>query len=350
MGYIPIQIIVLRGCKTKMLMSSNAAAQPTLNSVPPRSELPFVSIITCTYKRQKFFNNIKNMVKAQDYPHDKIEWIIMDDTPDIDSSDMFPKDLDGITVRYYYLRKKVSLAKKRNLLNRQAQGKYIINMDDDDYYPPCRVSHAVETLIQHGTPLVGSSKMFMYFSKDGSIYQLGPYRENHGTAATMAYTKEYTLTHDFGDGHYAEEGVFTESWKHPMAQLDPMKTVLALSHSDNTIEKTMFLEEKYGHIGRTVHETPLKLSNFINETEQEVFQFYKDLNYEYKTNEFTTEVLGKMEKNAAEAAMKYRQVVAQRMIQELSVARSAYEKSMFFVHGKNVGRLVVQQGPPQQAQ
>lgn len=285
------------------------------------------------------------MVKAQDYPHDLIEWIIMDDTPDTDSSDKFPKDLDGITVRYYYLKKKVTLAKKRNLLNMQAKGKYIINMDDDDYYPPCRVSHAVHTLIEKGTPLAGSSKMYMYFSRDRSIYQLGPYRENHGTAATMAYTKEYTLSHDFGDGHYAEEGVFTEGWKHPMAQLDPFKTVLALSHSDNTIEKTMFLEERYGHIGRTVHETKMTLDDFIKDKGQ-VYKFYDELTYEYKTNEYTTEVLGKMEKNAAEAAMKYRQVVAQKMIQELSVVRSAYEKEMFFVHGKNVGRLVIQQGPP----
>lgn len=322
-------------------------SEKKLNPIPPRTELPFVSIITCTYKRQKFFNNIMNMVKAQDYPHDKLEWIIIDDTPDINSADKFPKDLDGITVRYYYLRTKVTLAKKRNLLNHQAQGKYIINMDDDDYYPPCRVSHAVENLIQHGTPLVGSSKMFMYFSKDATIYQLGPYRDNHGTAATMGYTKEFTKTHDFGDGHYAEEGVFTEGWKHPMTQLDPMKTVLALSHSDNTIEKTMFLEERYGHIGRTVHETALKLDNFIKrEQEQTVFDFYSGLSYEYKTNEYTVEVVNKMEQNAAEASMKYRQVAAQRMIQDLSVVRSAYEKEMFFVHGKNVGKLVIQQGPP----
>jgi hypothetical protein len=26
-------------------------------------------------------------------------------------------------------------------------------------------------------------------------------------------------------------------------------------------------------------------------------------------------------------------------------ARTAYEKEMFFVHGKNVGKLVIQQGP-----
>jgi glycosyltransferase involved in cell wall biosynthesis len=287
-----------------------------------------------------------NMVKAQDYPHDRMEWIIIDDTPDLDSSSEFPTELDGITVRYYYLKEKVSLAKKRNLLNYQAKGKYLVNMDDDDYYPPCRVSHAVETLMKHGTPLAGSSKMFMYFSKDKSVYQLGPYRENHGTAATMAYTKEYTKEHDFGDGNYAEEGVFTSGWTVPMAQLDSMKTVLALSHSNNTIEKTIFLEERYGHIGRTVHETSMTLKDFIKESEeQEVHDFYDSLSYEYKTNEYTKEVIDKMKKNATEASRKYNVVATQKMMEELIQARSAYEKKMFFVHGKNVGKLVVQRKP-----
>ena len=305
--------------------------------------LPFVSIITCTYKRQQFFKNIQNMVKAQDYPHNLLEWIVIDDTPDIDSTAEFPKDIDGVQVRYIYLKKKVTLAKKRNMLNHLARGKYIVNMDDDDYYPPCRVSHAVENLMKHGTPLVGSSKMFMYFSRDRTIYQLGPYRENHGTAATLAYTKEYTLKHDFGDGHYAEEGVFTEGWKHPMTQLDPMKTVLALSHSDNTIEKTMFLEEKYGHIGRTVHETKLGLKDFMNsEKEPVVHEFYDQLGYEYKTNELTSEVIGKMEKNANDAVMRYKQVTNEKMINELYEARQRYEKTMMFVHGKNVGRIQIQ--------
>jgi hypothetical protein len=138
-------------------------------------------------------------------------------------------------------------------------------MDDDDFYPPCRVSHAVDALIKSGAPLAGSSKMFMYFCKDRSIYQLGPYRENHGTAATLAYTKEFASGHFYFDpsnGHYAEEGVFTEGWKHPMVQLDPMKTVLALSHTDNTIEKTMFLDEKMGNVGRTVNNTELKVSDY----------------------------------------------------------------------------------------
>ncbi len=299
--------------------------------------LPFVSIITCTYKRQSFFSNLKNVVCAQDYPHDKLEWIIIDDTPGIDSSSEFPSLLDGIQVHYFYLKKKISIAKKRTLLNHKAKGVYIVNMDDDDYYPICRVSHAVETLQRSGKALAGSSKMFMFFSKDASIYQLGPYRENHGTAATLAYTKEYTLTHDFGDGNYAEEGVFTEEWKNPMEPLDPMKTVMALSHSNNTIEKTMFLEEKYGHLGRTVHETQLTLKDFIDQkTEPTVFDFYKNLQYEYKVNEFTQEVIEKMEKNSQEAVQKYQQMAVERIVKDLTAVREQYNKEQFFLHGVQV--------------
>jgi len=301
------------------------------------TELPLVSIVTCTYQRQQFFENLKNMVKAQDYPHNKLEWIIIDDTPGIDSSSQFPPDLDGITVKYIYLKTKIALARKRTLLNHKASGVYIVNMDDDDYYPPCRVSHAVERLRASGKQLAGSSKMFMYFTKDGSIYQLGPYRENHGTAATLAFTKEYTKTHDFGHDNYAEEGVFTNEWQTPMENLDPMKTVLALSHTNNTIEKTMFLDERHGHVGRTVHETKLVLDNFIDKDKESiVYDFYKGLKYEYKENQYTREVMEKMEKNTKESLEKYRQLTSEKMTQELALARDRYAKEMLFVHGIQV--------------
>lgn len=302
-----------------------------MSTTPSQKEQQLVSIVTCTYKRQHFFENLKNMVIAQDYPHDKLEWIIIDDTPGVDSSAQFPAKLDGISVKYYYLKKKVSLARKRTLINHKAQGVYIVNMDDDDYYPPCRVSHAVSALETSGKPLAGSSIMYMYFTMDGSIYQLGPYRDNHGTAATLAYTKAYTLTHDFGDGHYAEEGVFTEEWKNPMEKLDPMKTVLAMSHSDNTIEKTMFLKERYGHLGRTVHHTEKKLEEFIKE--QQVHDFYSGLKYEYKANEYTQEVINKMETNAHQAESQQQQLLAQRIIEELIQAHEIFYKQEIFLRG-----------------
>jgi glycosyltransferase involved in cell wall biosynthesis len=234
---------------------------------------------------------------------------------------MFPESLNGITVKYFHLKKKIPLGKKRDLINNVAKGKFLINMDDDDYYPPCRVSHAVSELKRTGYPLAGSSKMFMFFCKDGSIHQLGPYRDNHGTAATLAYTKEFSNGHfyyDSSNGNYAEEGVFTEGWKYQMVQLDPMKTVLALSHSNNTIEKTMFLDERYGHVGRSVVKAPLKLEDFIDKDKHpEIYNFYERLPYEYKVNEFTKEVITKMETNASEAQEAYKKDMLRRMIVDI---------------------------------
>ena len=41
---------------------------------------------------------------------------------------------------------------------------YIVFWDDDDYYPPTRVSHAVEMLVSHPEALcAGSSEIYIYF-------------------------------------------------------------------------------------------------------------------------------------------------------------------------------------------
>jgi hypothetical protein len=108
----------------------------------------------------------------------------------------------------------------------------------------------------------------------------------------------------------------------------------------------MFLEERYGNIGRSVHETKLTLDSFVNQKrEPEVYNFYKSLGYQYKTNEYTEEVLGRMEKNAQDNVLKYRGAVEQMMIRDLTIARGNYEKEMFFIHGKKVGTVTLAPAP-----
>jgi hypothetical protein len=100
-----------------------------------------------------------------------------------------------------------------------------------------------------------------------------------------------------------------------------MKTVLALSHTDNTIEKTMFLEEKYGQMGRTVKTTTLKLDDFINKDKHpEIYNFYNTLPYEYKLNDLSKEVLKKMEAQAVQIKeQEGPQHVLQRMASEIQL-------------------------------
>lgn len=309
--------------------------------------LPHVSLITPTYNRQQFWRNTARMMMKQDYPHELMEWVIIDDSDngDLRGEEEFKHDpAFDIKIRFYKFSSKVSLAQKRNHLNRQATGKYIINIDDDDYYPPTRVSHAVEILEREGTPLVGSSKMYMYYTRDNTVYQLGPYADNHGTAATMAYTKEYTKTHDYGTGDYAEEGTFSEQWKTPMAQLEPMKTVLAMSHSNNTIEKTMFLEQKNGQVGQSINLTTLTLEDFAKEAD--ALEFYQDLRskYKYVPNAASTEVAQKMAQNNLVAQAKYTQISSQKLLQEIMGARRRYEIEMLLLHDNDVGRIEIQSG------
>jgi cellulose synthase/poly-beta-1,6-N-acetylglucosamine synthase-like glycosyltransferase len=44
-----------------------------------RMSRPFVSVVTPTYNRRKFIPTLIAMYKAQTYPKDRMEWIILDD-------------------------------------------------------------------------------------------------------------------------------------------------------------------------------------------------------------------------------------------------------------------------------
>ena len=44
--------------------------------------MPNVSICTPTFNRRPFFEGLLKCVQSQDYPHSKIEWIIVDDGTD----------------------------------------------------------------------------------------------------------------------------------------------------------------------------------------------------------------------------------------------------------------------------
>ena len=72
-----------------------------------------------------------------------IEWIIIDDGTD--------KIENLVThhpnVKYFYYDTKMTLGKKRNLMHEKSCGDILVYMDDDDYYPPERISHAVSKLM-----------------------------------------------------------------------------------------------------------------------------------------------------------------------------------------------------------
>jgi glycosyltransferase involved in cell wall biosynthesis len=221
-------------------------------------DFPFVSVVTPTYNRRRFIPHLIACFKHQIYPKDRMEWIVLDDGSD-PVGDLF-KD---VPVRYIREETKQTIGAKRNRLNREAKGSIIVAMDDDDYYPPERVSAVVHAF--KSRPLIelaGSSEVYMYYSDIKVIYRLGPYNPNHATNGTMAWRKSYADTHQYDDNvTHAEERSFLEDYKHPMIQLDTMKVMLVMSHSENTFDKRKMRENE----SPVVKKTTMKLRDFIKE-------------------------------------------------------------------------------------
>jgi glycosyltransferase involved in cell wall biosynthesis len=170
-----------------------------------------------------------------------MEWIIIDDGSDPieDIVKSHP------SVKYFKYDEKMTLGKKRNLMHEKAKGDIIVYMDDDDYYPADRVSHAVETLQKNPKAMcAGSSEMYIYFKHVQKMYKFGPYGPSHATAATFAFRKELLKQTRYDDtASLAEEKQFLKNYTIPFVQLDSMKSILVFSHIHNSFDKKILLNE-----------------------------------------------------------------------------------------------------------
>ena len=228
---------------------------------------PFVSVITPTYNRRRFIPTLIKCYEHQEYRKDRMEWIILDDGQD-KVKDLFEEAAKRIpNLRYIALPEgeKLLIGAKRNRLNEEAKGAIVVAMDDDDYYPPCRVSAVVNAFKQQSkVELAGASEIYMYYSDIQKIYKLGPYNPNHATNGTMAWRKSYAETHKYDETvTHSEERSFLDDYKHPMIQLDPFKVMLVMSHSENTFDKKKMREQE----NPFVKKTDMKLKTFIKEKE-----------------------------------------------------------------------------------
>jgi hypothetical protein len=237
------------------------------NKVKPQ-KYPFVSICTPTFNRRPFIPIIIKCVENQSYPKDKIEWIIVDD-----GSDKIEDLVAHLPyVRYFKYDEKLTLGKKRNISNDKAKGDIIVYMDDDDYYPPDRVKHAVDCLRDSKAMCAGSSTMFIYFKHINKMFQFGPYGPNHATAATFAFKKELLQQTKFDEEScVAEEKKFLKDYTIPFVQLDSTKTILVFSHNHNSFDKKELLKQMPCP---TIHETPVLPKDLVKE--EDILKFFME--------------------------------------------------------------------------
>ena len=244
---------------------------------PPSSQqsFPLVSVCTPTFNRRPFIPIIIQCFRNQTYPLHRMEWIIVDDGTD-PIEDVLKEQAEDLksVIRYFRLPEKMSLGKKRNFMHDQTKGDMIVYMDDDDYYPPLRVAHSVETLTKNPQALcAGSSVIFVFYKHIQKMIEFGPYGPNHSTAGTFAFRRKLLDITRYDDtACLAEERHFLKDYTIPFAQMDPYKTILVFSHEHNTFDKKKLLT--FG--GPCMKEAPhVSVSDFIClEKELPIKQFF----------------------------------------------------------------------------
>ena len=285
-------------------------------------KLPFVSVCTPTFNRRPFVEMMIKCFDSQDYPKNKMEWIIVDD-----GSDPI-EDMVGVhpSVKYFKYDDKMTLGKKRNIMHKKSCGDIIVYMDDDDYYPPDRVSHAVERLMGNPSALcAGSSEMYIYFKDNKEkckMVQFGPYGPDHATAGTFAFKRKLLKDTQYNEeACLAEEREFLKNYTVPFVQLDPLKTILVFSHSHNTFDKRTLLENMAGN-------------QYINYSTKRVEDFIKDVDV---IKFFVEDLEDKL--NAYEPGnIKMKPDVLKQM-KELGEKRKEMEKKMMEERQKNIDFL-----------
>jgi len=132
------------------------------------------------------------------------------------------------------------LGEFRNLSNKNSKGHICVCMDDDDWYPPTRVEHAVQMLMGSKAEIAGCSAKYLYDYPLQRLFKFKAFGPYHSTNDCMAYKRTYFENNKNSYDpilDQAEEAGWTNKFANPMVQLDPKHCIIGSSHRQNTFSK-----------------------------------------------------------------------------------------------------------------
>ena len=219
------------------------------------SSHPNVSILTPTFRRLKFLPLLFDCINNQDYPHDKLEWVIvngennsekLNEVPSL--IEKFRKENDKIKIVYcsHPMNEKNKIGGLRNKSNEIASGEVMVCMDDDDYYFPKRVSKAVKFLNKKKCDIVACNSFYLYDFDINKMICIGNFDDNHCTNNTFSYRKSYWNKNKYNNSDkMTEEKKFTNNYSCKVFWDDTLETTIQFSHLTNTCNKRRFFEKAY---------------------------------------------------------------------------------------------------------
>lgn len=171
-------------------------------------------------------------------------WIVVDNSTIPAEDWVISKELSFVHYHRVFEEKPIGWLRNRCLeLALEHGADYIVFWDDDDYYPPTRISSGVNALeADPSLEMTGSSKMYLLLTRENVLMTTGPFNDTHATAATHTIRRSYAETHRFDPEKLrGEEVTFTKGWTAKLKQLPPEETIVVMGHSRNTVDKSQLL-------------------------------------------------------------------------------------------------------------
>jgi hypothetical protein len=225
---------------------SERVVRGALVSFPPRLDVyPQISIVTLIYNRKKFFDLACHSLMISDYPKDKIEWILVDDSDDPmeQNSDTImgvANSTSAFKIVYVPLIGKRPISDKRNIGVDKATSDIILFMDDDDHYPETSIRRRVGWLTKHpwNPKAVACTTIACYDLVKGiSAVNVPPMDlplEQRVSEATLTFYKSWWAVKPFPRGVHIGEGEgFLTGRTHEVLEMPPQQIIVAFSHGKN---------------------------------------------------------------------------------------------------------------------
>jgi hypothetical protein len=220
-----------------------------MGALPPillPEDCPPISIVTMLYNRRKFFDLACHNIMMTDYPKDKLEWIIIEDSdnPMEDASDRVVAVAESaapVRVVYVPLKKKLPVSEKRNMAIAKATSEIILMMDDDDHYPETSFRRRVAWLTKHpwAPKCVTATTIACYDLVKGisavNTPPLGLPLGQRVSEATLTFYKGWWEQHPFPTDVQVGEGEgFLAGRDADVLEIPPQQIIVAFSHGANT--------------------------------------------------------------------------------------------------------------------
>ena len=222
---------------------------------------PPISIITLAYNRRNFVELCWYNLLLTDYPRNKIEWIVVEDSDDDmkAGSDKFVKfaaDHPEFSLVYVPVGHRLSVGAKRNLGVERATNDICLFMDDDDFYPQTSFRRRVAWLTKavvtgHQQKAVAITTMAMYdLKRAASAVNVPPWNiplRQRISEASLCFRKSFWEERKFSEEANIAEG---EEWlcgrESDVLEIPPQHIIVALSHGANLSSRRIPAEAPVG--------------------------------------------------------------------------------------------------------